>query len=108
MINKSSQELEEIINQLNINHPIKLKHIEDIINIVHQQYPLIEKNYVIFIVKYFFESIRELLVLGHSIKINNFLIGMKLVIYNKWIKKSYYLAIKTKLKTPRNIKNYGK
>ena len=108
MIKRSSQELNQLIEDINVNYPIKLKHIEDVINKIHNEYPFIEKNIIIIIVKYFFESLREVLILGHTIKINNYLTNMKLNIYNKFIKKSYYLAIKTKLKTAKNIRNYGK
>ena len=55
---------QEVVDDLNDQYPISLKHNEDLINRVHARYPLLDKFEVGVIVKAVFASFRDLLVLG--------------------------------------------
>jgi hypothetical protein len=61
--------------------PISLSNIEGLIDRVYNRYPLIEKQFVVSIIKKAFEVIRERLVLGSSLHLDGIAASMKLFFY---------------------------
>lgn len=89
---------------INIDIPIKFKSLEDIINIIHNRYPLLSKYQIVFIVKSFFEEIRSSLTDGYSISMNNFVDNIELLFYNRNWNDKKVINVKAKLKTPKRFK----
>jgi hypothetical protein len=95
---------DNIINEIGEKFPIKLKYIEKLINKTHAKYPALSKIEVIFIVKAFFECLRDELLIGNLVSINGFLSGMHLISFTRQNKDKQYRVIKVKAKTPRKIR----
>jgi hypothetical protein len=95
---------EEVSNLIDNELPINLKYNEDLINRIHQRYPIISKSEIAFIVKTIFQSFRELLILGDIINFHNVFFNTKLYFYSR--KKNGYIIpnIRVKITTPPNIK----
>lgn len=73
--NKTKEEMVEYVNQ---QHEIYLKGMNELIDRIHNQYPLIDKVDVIIIVKALLESIRDLMILGETLNIQEIFSEMKL------------------------------
>lgn len=86
--------------KLNKKQPIILKNLESIINDIHEEYHLLTKLEVIFIIKSLLEIIRELILSENTITLNNFLPSMKLIRYNS--------KLKVRISTPLRIKKCRK
>ena len=54
---------------INLQYPISLKYNEDLLNRVASRYPLIDKSLVALILKQFFQSWRDLLILGYTFEL---------------------------------------
>lgn len=83
----------DIIEQLNVELPINVKYLENLINRIYKRYPLIDKLEISVIVKAVFEALRELLVSGCIMNFNKFLFDMKLLFF----KKEHWPSVKVKL-----------
>jgi nucleoid DNA-binding protein len=94
----SKQELDQLL-------PIKISALEDIIDRIHIQYPLVSKVDIVIVVKSFFECIRYLLYINDTVSINNFIGRMKLnKFYRSHINK-ILTCYSVRISTPRIYKN---
>jgi hypothetical protein len=89
----------------NYNIPISLKHIQHIIDKVSDRYPLLSKAEITLIIKTFFISIREILLAGDILSLNNFFSHMHLISFDSNRKSKFLRIIKVKLSTSKKIKN---
>lgn len=71
------------IKKFNNDLPIKIDTLENIIAQVTKQYPFITESEIKLIVFYFLEEIREQVIQGNSINIEEFLHNMKLYTFCK-------------------------
>lgn len=69
------------IDNLNKDLPLKLSKIESIINEISNKYPALSKTEISLIVKSLFEELREGLIQGDTIFIQDFINHMKLYTY---------------------------
>mgnify|MGYP003348732960 CR=1 FL=1 len=95
---------EDIVNLLNNNLPINLKNISYIVDQIYDQYPLISKPEISYIVKNIIYSFRDNLVKSNIININNFFYDYKLYFYSFNKNNKIYNAIRAKIKTSPRIK----
>lgn len=72
---------EEFIKELNNEFPISINKIERIVKRVQARYPFIEEHEVKLIVRMFFESLRDFLILGYAVDINKCFNKMKLYFF---------------------------
>lgn len=91
------QLFEEIISILNSEYPIKLNNGEDLIERIHNKYPLITKTEIAVIINATFESIREFLIRGDIINISNFVNGLRI----KVTPFRGYIRVKPFVSTPK-------
>lgn len=100
--NKTHREVYEIINK---KLPISLKNNEDLINRVHERYPILSKTEISIVVKAIFSALRELLILGKIVNIRTILAYMRLS-FNKAVfkKKKTQVSVKIKLHTPDELR----
>lgn len=99
----SHQEMVDLVNREN---PISLKHNEDLVNRIHARYPLISKVQVSLIVKGIFQSLRDLLVLGKVLNFNNLFFDTKLHFFD-YRKGGHILpSLKVKMSTPPPLRNH--
>jgi len=99
---------QEMVDRLNIERPINLKHNEELINRIHARYPVIDKSEVGIIVKAVFSSIRDLWVLGKVLNFNNLFLGAKLHFFQRPGGGRILPSLKVRLTTPPQLRNYGK
>lgn len=85
------------------NLPVRLKSIEPIINRVVEQYPFLTKIEIIRIVKAFWETMREQLVLGNTITMHTFFSSAHLIRFNRFRLGKLVKVVKIKNNTPRII-----
>ncbi len=90
----------QMIEQLNMDYPINLKYNEDLVERVHNRYPLIDKAQVGFIIKLIFQSIRELLVMGKILNFNKLFFDTKLFVIDKKKNGNILPTLKVKISTP--------
>jgi predicted rRNA methylase YqxC with S4 and FtsJ domains len=85
--------------------PISLKHILPIVDRVHSRYPTISKIEVILIIKSLLEVIRELLVLGKIVSINDLFDHAHVIFYiiERRNGKSFP-SVKIRVQTPRDMR----
>lgn len=95
---KTHKEFLELINK---EIPIDLRYNEDLVNRVHEKYPLISKAEVAVIIKGVFESIRDLLILGDVINFHNFVYNLRI---HCSMKKNFSKSIKIKLTTSPKLR----
>ena len=91
---------QEICDILNKEYPVNLKNNEDLITRVYNRYPLISKSEVSIIVKYIFESIRELMVLEKVLNFNNLFFDTKFHFFAHRREGRILPALKVKISTP--------
>ena len=91
---------QEVCDQLNKEYPVNLKYNEDLINRIHSRYPLIPKNKLSVIVKFVFESIRDLMVLGKVLNFNNLFFDTKFHFFTHQRGDRILPALKVKISTP--------
>jgi len=103
--NKTNQEM---VDQLNTDRPISLKHNEDLVNRIHARYPVIDKSEVGIIVRAVFQSMRELLVLGNVLNINNLFLGAKLHFFQRPGGGRILPSLKVRMTTPPHLRNHDK
>jgi hypothetical protein len=101
MIHKNLTLSTKDINKL---FPINIKHLEPIINNITKKYPLINKMEIVFIVKAFFEVIREILISGKTFSINNLFSHTHLIAITRISKNKIEIIPKIKITTPRKMK----
>lgn len=88
-----------------IDHfPIRLDRIQQIIDRIHNRYPLISRYEVVLIVKTFFEITRALLLKGNCLSINTLFANLHIIQYKIVNPKYIKNTIKAKLTTPEEIR----
>jgi len=83
---------------------VSLKHILPIIDRVHNRYPTISKIEVILIIKALLEIIRELLVLGKIVSINDLFDHAHILHYIVKRNGNIFPSVKVRVQTPRDMK----
>ena len=97
---------QEVIDQLNKELPVNIKHNEDLVNRIYAKYPLIDKTQVSIIVKAIFQSFRDLLVLGKVLNFNNLFFDTKLHFFD-YRKDGHILpSLKVKISTPPPLRQH--
>lgn len=91
---------DDMVELLNSEYPINIKHLSIIVDKIYAKYPLIDKIEISIIVRAVFESIREFLVLGHIINFNKIFFDTKL----HFFKFKEAIGLKVKLTTPPYIR----
>lgn len=95
---------QEMVDELNAEYPISLKHNEDLVTRVHNRYPLLDKSEVGIIIKAVFSSFRDLLVLGKVLNFNNLFFDTKLLIFAHRRSGAIFPAIKVQMSTPPRLR----
>lgn len=81
----------DVVEKLNHERPISLYNFQEIIDGIHQKYPMYSKNKIKMVVEAAIESMRELLIQGNILSIYEIFHEMKL---------SYHKVKKTKQSKP--------
>lgn len=97
-----------MVDYLNDNYPISLKHNEALINRVHARYPLLDKSEVGIIVKAVFASFRDLLVLGKILNFHNLFFDCKLLVFEYRLGSRILPALKVHIDTPPKLRKHEK
>ena len=84
---------------------IATKHIQSIIDNIHEQYPYIEKGQVVTIVRTFFEVMRDILLTKNSLTIHRFVNHMHLISFKRVKKNKVYNTIMVKLASAKKIRH---
>lgn len=87
------------------DHPISLEHMQPILDRVHERYPMLTKYEIVLITKTFLTVMREILLSGGILSLNNFFSHMHLISFNKIRKNKFSRIVKVKLSTSRKIKD---
>ncbi len=95
---------QQMVDELNSEYPVGLKHNEDLINRVSARYPLLNKSEVGIIVKAIFSSMRDLLVLGKILNFNTLFFDMKLLVFAHRRFGVIFPAIKVQVSTPPKLR----
>lgn len=98
----------EMVDLINSDLPISLKHNESLIDRVHARYPLIEKSEVSIIVKAIFQSFRDLLVLGKVLNFNNLFFDAKLHFFDYRKDGRILPSLKVKISTPPPLRDHDR
>ncbi len=96
---------QEMVDLVNTENPINLKHNQDLIDRVHARYPLIDKVQVSIIVKAVFQSMRDLLVLGKVLNFNNLFFDAKLHFFDYRRDGHILPSLKVKISTPPPLRS---
>jgi hypothetical protein len=99
---------QQVVDQLNIDYPISLKHNQDLVDRVYHRYPLIDKSEVGIIIKAVFSSFRDLLILGKVLNFNNLFFDTKLHFFNHRRDGHILPSLKVRIATPPPLRNNGK
>lgn len=100
---------EEMVNKLNTDNPISLKYNQELINRVYERYPDVSKIEIARICLAVFQSIRDLLVLGKVVCLNNLFFDMKFCFYDYRRDGHILPALKVQISTPPKLrKNVNK
>lgn len=91
---------QQMVDELNDQYPISLKHNEDLVNRVYARYPSLDKSEVGIIIKAVFSSFRDFLVLGKVLNFNNLFFDTKLLIFSHKRDSVIYPAMKVHISTP--------
>lgn len=100
------QSHQEMVDQLNTEHPVSLKYNEDLVNRIHAKYPLVEKAQVAIVVRSIFQSFRDLLVLGKVLNFNNLFFDTKLHFFDYRKDGAILPSLKVKISTPPPLRNH--
>lgn len=92
------------IDFLNQDLPIKLNKIEPIIKTISEKYPTLNKSSISLIVKTMMEQVREELLNGNTININNFLISTRLYTFCRLRKNKITFNSRIQTATPTFLK----
>lgn len=95
---------QQMVDYLNDNYPISIKHNEDLINRVHARYPLLDKSEVGIIIKATFASFRDLLVLGKVLNLANLFLNTKLLTFTHRRGDVIFSAIKVHVSTSPKLR----
>lgn len=99
-------EHQQVVDQLNDEYPVNIKHNEDLVNRVHARYPLIDKTQTSIIIKAIFQSFRDLLILGKVLNFNNLFFDAKLHFFD-YRKDGHILpSLKVKISTPPPLRDH--
>jgi len=93
-----------IVDYLNNNYPISIKYNEDLVNKVHARYPLLDKSEIGIVVKAIFSTLRDLLIRGETLNINNLFVNARLLMFKHKRGGVIFPAIKAQLDTPPHMK----
>jgi hypothetical protein len=96
----------QMVDLLNIENPISLKHNEDLVNRVYARYPLLDKSEVGIIVKATFASFRDLLVLGKILNFNTLFFNTKLHFFDYRRNGRILPSLKVRISTPPKLRNH--
>jgi hypothetical protein len=99
---------QEMVNLVNSENPINLKHNEDLVNRVAARYPLISRVQTAIIVKGIFQSIRDLLVLGKVLNFNNLFFDTKLHFFDYRKGDAILPSLKVKISTPPPLRQHDR
>jgi hypothetical protein len=99
---------QQMVDHLNENYPISLKHNEDLINRIHARYPVLDKSEVGIIVKAVFASFRDLLVLGKILNFNSLFFDTKLHFFDYCRNGRILPSLKVRISTPPKLRKHDK
>lgn len=99
---------QEMVDELNAEYPISLKHNEDLVTRVHARYPLLDKSEVGIIIKAVFSSFRDLLVLGKVLNFNNLFFDTKLHFFEHRRAGRILPSLKVRISTPPKLRKHEK
>lgn len=91
---------QDMVNHLNKELPIKLKYNEELVDRIHQRYPILDKSSVSIIVRGVFQSLRDLLVLGKVLNFNNIFFDTKFHFFDYRRDGHILPSLKVKISTP--------
>jgi hypothetical protein len=97
---------QQMVDELNANYPISLKHNEDLVTRVHARYPLLDKSEVGIIIKAVFASFRDLLVLGKILNFNNLFFDTKLHFFDHRRGGRILPSLKVRISTPPKLRKH--
>lgn len=95
---------QQMVDQLNDEFPISLKYNEDLVERIHQKYPLLDKAQIGYIVRAVFQSFRDLLVLQKVLNFNNLFFDAKLHFFDYCKSGRILPSLKVKLSTPPKLR----
>jgi hypothetical protein len=98
------QTKQQMVDDVNSNYPISLRHNEDLVNRVFSRYPLLDKSEVGIIVKAVFSSFRDLLVLGKVLNFNNLFFDTKLHFFKHCRGGHILPSLKVRVSTPPRLR----
>ncbi len=96
--------IEEFTDLVSKTLQVKLTDQHDLINNIHDRYPMIDKKDISLIVKSFFEVLRTSLLEGEILNFNKTFSNMRLLIYKHNRDNKDYVSIKVKISTPVGVK----
>ena len=99
---------QQMVDELNNEYPISLKHNEDLINRVYARYPLLDKSEIGIIVKAVFSSFRDLLVLGKVLNFNTLFFDTKLLFFTHKRDGVIFPSLKVSVSTPPKMRKNDK
>lgn len=97
---------QQMVDYLNENYPISLKHNEDLVERVHARYPLLDKSEVGIIVKAVFASFRDLLILGKVLNFNSLFFDTKLYFFEHRRAGRILPSLKVRMSTPPKLRKH--
>lgn len=95
-----SKPYQEIVDIINKELPISLKYNEDLVNRIHEKYPLISKAETAVIVKGVFQTMRDVLVSNQILHVASVFCHVKL----KFFKRIESPALSCYIFTPKSLK----
>ena len=94
----------QMVDELNEEYPVNLRHNEDLVNRVHLRYPILDKTSISIIIKTVFQSFRDLMVLGSVLNFHKLFFDAKLHFFD-YRKNGHILpSLKVKISTPPNLR----
>lgn len=102
------QSKQEVVDLLNQENPVNLKYNEDLVNRIHQKYPIISRADVALIVRAAFQSIRDLMILGKVLNFNTLFFDAKLHFFQYRQGGHILPSLKVKVSTPPPMRSNDK
>lgn len=99
---------QQMVDHLNEVCPISLKYNEDLVNRVHQRYPILDKSEVGIIIKAVFSSFRDLLILGKVLNFNSLFFDTKLHFFDYRRDGRILPSLKVRISTPPKLRKHDK